>query len=229
MKLALLVIATVFVLSSCDVLEKKMPENSGNSNANGAINTENTEGYRSQDSLEYLAKDENELSEFDIETAYEMCVSALTEYYKAVWNGSDIILDTFINNESLKQYMLKKIQYQFDVNLKHNLTKNMVQDIHVGAWEAEFTDNEDGGYLYLNIPVEINKYVGSYGEVTEFLVRNINGKLVIVDWYTGTKDSYDFIVRGENQVIDNPNIWNESEWVKQLESRQIELTASTDT
>ena len=67
--------------------------------------------------------------------------------------------------------------------------------------------------------MQINKSVGGYGEITEFLVRNVNGRLVIVDWYTGAKDSYDFIVRGENETINNPNIWSDSKWAKKLDRK----------
>lgn len=184
-----------------------------------AINTEITPSTDvSQNPPVYAAKNESELSDQDFETAYEMCVRALTEYYKAVWNGSDIDLDTFIDNDHLKQYTQKKIQSQYDVYIKNNLTDNLVQDIDIGAWEVEHIEDLDGGFLYLKLPVQINQTVGSYGEGTEFLVRNLNGKLVIVDWYTGAKDSYDFMVRGENQTIDNPNVWNDSEWVKKLDS-----------
>ena len=49
-----------------------------------------------------------------IETAYEMCVRVLTDYYKAVWNGTDIDLDVFIENDNLKQYIEKKVQSQHD-------------------------------------------------------------------------------------------------------------------
>ncbi|WP_235864043.1 hypothetical protein [Sutcliffiella halmapala] len=156
--------------------------------------------------------------------AYVMCESVLTDYYKAVWNGLDIELVTVIDNDNLKQYMQKKIQSQHD--LYGNLNDN-VQNITIGDWEVEYTDDVDGGFLYLKLPVDINKAVGGYSEITEFLIRNINGNLVIVDWYTGAKDSYDFLVRGENQTIDNPNIWNDSEWAKMLNNRQIEFSGST--
>lgn len=85
----------------------------------------------------------------------------------------------------------------------------------------EYIYDVDGGYLYLHLPVEINKSVGSYGKGTEFLVRNVNRKLVIVDWYTGAKDSYDFMVPRENLTIDNPTIWNDIEWVKKLNSKRL--------
>ncbi|MED3576007.1 hypothetical protein [Cytobacillus praedii] len=203
------------------------PVVSRDSSTDSAINTEitpSTEENVLQDSPEYAANNEWELSIQDSETAYEMCVRALTDYYKAVWNGSDIELDTFIDNKNLKQYTQKKIQSQYDVNGKFN---DKVQNIEISAWEVEYTDDVDRGFLYLKLPAEIKKTVGSYGEATEFLVRNVNGKLVIVDWYTGAKDSYDFMLRGENLTIDNPNIWNDSEWVKKLNSKQIEFSGST--
>ncbi len=231
MKFALLLVV-LFTLSSCvkdttNEYEKNTPVVSGDSTTDSAINTEvtpSTERNVLQTYPEYLAKNEGELSELDFEMAYEMCVRLLTDYYKAVWNGSDIVLDTFIDDDNLKQYTQKKIQSQHDV--KGNLN-DIVQNIEIGSWEVEYTDDVDGGFLYLKLPVEINKDIGSYGEVTEFLVRNINGKLVIVDWYTGAKDSYDFLVRGENLTIDNPNIWNDSDWVKKLNNKQVEFSGST--
>lgn len=213
--------------------EKNKPVVSGDSREDSAINNEimpSTEGNVLQDSPEYLAKNEVELSIQDSETAYEMCVRVLTDYYKAVWNGSDIELGAFIDNENLKRYTQKKIQYQFNLYLTNNLTDNLVKSVDIGTrgvdWEVEYTDDADGAFLYLKLPTEIKWTVGSRGEVTEFLVRNVNGKLVIVDWYDGGKDSYDFIVRGENLTIDNPNIWNDSEWVKKLNSKQIEFSGS---
>lgn len=196
----------VFTLSSCTPL---VPEETSEDSAI----TPSTELNVLLNSPEYLPKNEEELSIQDSETAYEMCVRALEDYYKAVWNGTNIELDTVIDNENLKQYTQKKIQSQYDVYGKFN---DKVQNIKIGAWEVSYTDDTDGGFLYLKFPVEIIKTVGSYGEVTEFLVRNVNGKLVIVDWYTGAKDSYDFMVRGENLTINNPDIWNDDEWVKKL-------------
>lgn len=210
----LLIISSIILLVSCDkdttsVHEKNTSVVSEDKRIDSVINTEILSGKKQdelQNSSDYFAKNENELSEFDFETAYEMCVKALTDYYKAVWNGTDIELDIFIENENLKKYTQKKIQSQYNV-----LTEDSVEDIDIGAWEAEYTNDEDGGFLYLKLPVEITLSVGNYGEVTEFLVHNVNGKLVIVDWYTNTKDSYDFKTRGENLTIDNPKVWDESE------------------
>lgn len=205
---------------------KEAPVVSGDRSADRALNTEVARSTEQKLLPEYAAKNEGELSDQDFETAYEMCVKALSDYYKAVWNGSDIELDTFIDNDHLKQYTQQKIQSQYDVHVKHNLSDNPdnpVQNIDIGAWEVEYRDDMDGGYLYLHLPVQINMTVGGYGEVTEFLVRNVNGRLVIVDWYTGAKDSYDFMVRGENLTIDDPDIWNDSEWVKKLDTMTDEF------
>lgn len=232
MEHAYLLVVLLFILSSCGkVTTNEYDKNTyvilGDSTTDSVIYTENTpskEWNLLQNHSEYLVKSEGELSVQDSETAYEMCARALDDYYKAVWNGTDIELDTFIDNENLKQYTQKKILSQNDVYDQFN---DKVQNIKIGAWEVEYTDDVDGGFLYLKLPVEINKTVGSYSEVTEFLVRNVNGKLVIVDWYTGAKDSYDFMVRGENLTIDNPNIWNDSEWVKELNNKQVEFSGST--
>lgn len=171
------------------------------------------------DPPEYVAKHEDELSLQDSVTAYDLCVRALTDYYNAVWNDSDIELDTFIANDNLQNYTQKKIESQSE--LYGNLSK--VKTIEIDNWEVKYTDDAEGGFLYLEIPVHIHKFVGAYGEGTEFLVQNVDGKLVIVDWYTGAKDSYDFKVRGENLTINDPDIWDDSEWVEKLIARQFEL------
>lgn len=229
----LFAIGLVLVGCSSDITNSNNEKNtsvvSGDSSTDSSINSEITPSIEQnvlQDSPVYVAKREGKVIVQDSETAYEMCVKALIDYYKAIWNGSDIKLDTFIENDNLKQYMLIKIQSQYDLHSEFT-DSNEVQNLDIGTWEVEYTDDVDGGFLYLKLPVQINKTTGSYGEVTEFLVRNVNGNLVIVDWYTGAKDSYDFLVRGENLTIDNPNIWNESEWVKKSERKQIEFSGST--
>ena len=93
----------LFTLSSCvkDTTsghEIKTTEVSGNSRTDTEISS-NTKQNVLLVSLEYAAKNEETVSIQDSETALEMCVRALSEYYKAVWNGSEIKLDTFINNE----------------------------------------------------------------------------------------------------------------------------------
>ena len=223
MKCAYLLVV-LFTLSSCAPVVSE--ESSTDSDVNNEITT-STEQNVLQDPPQYVAKNESELSIQDSETAYELCMSLLTDYYKAVWNGSDIELDTFIDNENLKQYTQKKIQSQYDLHSTSTDSNDKVQNIEINDWEVVYTDDMDGGFLYLKLPAEIKWTIGSYSELTEFLVRNINGNLVIVDWYAGGKDSYDFMVRGANITINNPNIWDDSEWVKKLNRKQIKFSGST--
>ncbi len=172
------------------------------------------DGNNLQETPQYLAANENELSELDYEKAYELSARALMDYYYATRNGLDINLDTFIENKNLKQYMKEQIEDEFRVDSK-------IKTIDIVDWVIEYKDDVDGGFIYLKLPARIMfNYDGGFGEVHEFLVRNVNGKIVIVDWYNGGKDSYDFLVRGENETIDNPNIWNDQEWVNNLLQKQ---------
>ncbi|MGR6544817.1 hypothetical protein [Paenibacillus tundrae] len=163
----------------------------------------------------FIALDQSILSVRDFESAYAMCVSALTAYYKAVWNGSDFDVNTYFDNDNLKQYMQTKIASQHELFLKNNLMDNTVTGLKTSVEKTEFHVEDD--FLYLKIDAEVMKDVGSFAEPTEFLIQNSRGNLVIVDWYTSGKDCYDSIVRGEDLVIDNPEIWNEGEWVEDLE------------
>lgn len=231
-RMILLLILIALVLIGCNVEvtnndnEKTAAVALEKSTTDSAINIETPSSM--EDSPEYVAKNEKELSMDDSQTAYEMCVRVLTDYYKAVWNGMDINLDAFIDNENLKTYMQKKIQSQHDLHAHSN---DPVRNVEIGTrgleWEVEYTADTDGGFLYLKLPAEINKSVGGFGELTEFLVRNVNGRLVVVDWYTGGKDTYDFLVRGENETIDNPDIWNDRGWVNDLDRKQNEFSGST--
>lgn len=222
MKRVCLLLVLIIALSACNNAagntdEKNTP--STEVNVKEAKNTENstiTKENTLKSSLDFLAEDKNDLSVWDYKTAYELCERALSEYYKAIWNGTDINLDAFFDNKSLKQYMQKKVTSQHELFLKNKLTDNLVTDIDVGARKVELV-SEDKPYFYLTLVTRVKKDVGSFAEPTEFLIHNLNGRLVIADWYTGGKDSYDSMVRGENQTIDNPDIWNNSEWVKKLE------------
>ncbi|MFE6076908.1 hypothetical protein ACFVQB_20820 [Paenibacillus sp. NPDC057886] len=222
MKRVYMLLLILFTLSACEQANTSTNENNtdvvvGDMNAKDSKSTEisPSKGDLSKDSTDFLAEDESDLSAWDFETAYKMCTEALSEYYKAIWNGSDIDLDTYIDNENLKQYTQKKVSSQYDLFLKNKLTYNQVTSVDIGARQVEYVGG-DKSFFYLKLDARVHKDVGNFAEPTEFLVQSLNGKLVIVDWYTSGKDSYDSTVRGENQTINNPDIWNNSEWVKKL-------------
>lgn len=229
MKRAYLLLVFILILTAC---EKEVNNSSGKNtpvvvediNAKNTISTEIspiTKGNLSKRYPDFLAEDASELSVWDFETAYTMCEKALSEYYKAIWNGSDIELDAYMDNKNLKQYMQMKISSQYELHLKNNLTDNLVTGVDIGARKVEFVAG-DNDFFYLKLNARVKNASGSFAEPTEFLVQSIDGKLMIVDWYSNGKDSYDFTVRGENQTIDNPNIWNNNEWVEAINSRYLQ-------
>jgi hypothetical protein len=212
MKRAYLFLLILFTLSACQ------QTNTSTNEDNTAKNTEilpNTKGDLLKVSSEFLAQNESDLSAWDFETAYKMCATALSEYYKAIWNGSDIDLDTYIANENLKQYTQKKVASQYDLFLKNKLTYNQVTSVDIGTRQVDYVGG-DKSFFYLKLDASVHKDIGNFAEPTEFLVQSLNGKLVIVDWYTNSKDSYDSTVRGESEAINNPDIWNNGEWVRKI-------------
>ncbi len=219
MKRSCLLLALLFTLCGCESSdEKNTPAAVEDINAKGDISPSAlpfTKEKGSTDPPGFSVEDEEDLSGRNIETAYAMCAKALSDYYKAIWNGSEIDLDAYIDNYNLNLYTKKKIAAQYDLFLKNNLADNRVKNVDIGAGKAEYAGG-DKSYIYLKLDARIEKDVGSYAEPTEFLVHRSNGKAVIVDWYSNGKDTYDSIVRGDNQTIDNPDIWNDSDWVKKL-------------
>ncbi|MGV2881413.1 hypothetical protein [Paenibacillus taichungensis] len=222
-KRAYLLLIIVLTLSACEQTNTSTNEENtavvvGNMNAKESKNTEislSTKGDLSKVTSEFLAQNESGLSAGDSETAYKMCTEALSGYYKAIWNGSEIDLDTYIDNENLKQYTQKKVSSQYDLFLKNKFTYNQVTGVDIDARQVEYVGG-DKSFFYLKLDARVHKDIGNFAEPTEFLVQNSNGKLVIVDWYTSSKDSYDSSVRGDTQIIDNPDIWNNSKWVSTI-------------
>ncbi|MHA7582266.1 hypothetical protein ACX12E_18040 [Paenibacillus vandeheii] len=212
MKRAYLFLLILFTLSACQ--QTNTSTNEDNTDKNTEISP-STKGDLLKVSSEFLAQNESDLSAWDFETAYKMCSAALSEYYKAIWNGSDIDLDTYIANENLKQYTQKKVASQYDLFLKNKLTYNQVTNVDIGARQVDYVGG-DKSFFYLKLDASVHKDIGNFAEPTEFLVQSLNGKLVIVDWYTNSKDSYDSTVRGENEAINNPDIWNNGEWVRKI-------------
>ncbi|MFC3746648.1 hypothetical protein [Paenibacillus sp. GCM10012306] len=207
MKRIYLLLGILFTLSACEqantnISEKNTAVVAGDVNTKDAENTEVssiTKEDLSKNPSVFLAEDESDPLVWDFETAYKMCTEALSEYYKAIWNGSDIDLDTYIDNENLKQYMHTKITSQYELFLKNKLTDNLVTGIDINASKVEQVGG-DKRFFYLKLDARVEKDVGSFAEPTEFLVQYLNGRLVIVDWYTNGKDSYDSIVREKTRL-----------------------------
>ncbi|WP_427181597.1 hypothetical protein [Paenibacillus sp. TC-CSREp1] len=219
----LFILVIVFTLSACQETDLNMGiSEESTAVAAGDNHTENDEvsdsllsENKSNDSSNFLTIEPNNLSTLDFEKAYKLCTEALSEYYKSIWNGIQMDVSKYIDNPNLKQFTEKKITSQYNLFRKNNLTSNQIKEIKIGAEKVDYVEGNNR-FFYLKLNARITKDVGSYAEPTEFLVQNLNGKLVIADWYTSGKDSYDSTVRGENQNINNPYIWNEKEWVNKI-------------
>lgn len=225
-RVCLVVGSLLFILSAC---EKAVPDDqaetvpvvSAISNVQKpAVPSPASDGSNQKEtSRVFLAKSEEQLSFWDFETAYAMCTSALSDYYHAVWTGSNFDLDAYFVNGNLKEYTQNKIAYEYGWLGKQG--SESVTGIDFGAEKIELV-SKGTSYFYLKLPVHVEKYIGAFAEPTEFLVQNHNGRLVIADWYTNRKDSYDFTARGGIQTINNPEIWHDDAWVKKLKVKTNE-------
>ncbi|WP_148275272.1 hypothetical protein [Desulfosporosinus meridiei] len=86
--------------------------------------------------------------------------------------------------------------------------------MNFGLKDIEWHLNE--GYAFIDMTVDVKQDVGGFGELHQFIISNREEKLSISDWYSksaGNASYLDGIVRGEISKIDDPNIWNDKEWV----------------
>ncbi len=155
------------------------------------------------------SKTGEELSTQDFEGSYELGKAFLNDYYLQKAGISKIDFSKFIVNENLLKYSNKRIS---DETHKYD-----IQEVTIGISEANFIQNEKCFYIsYVAVAKDSN--VGSFSEVVELLVSNINGKLVISDWYIAHgsgSSSFDQRCR-PNATIDSPGIWDDQDYVKSI-------------
>ncbi|MCZ1268284.1 hypothetical protein, partial [Paenibacillus tundrae] len=171
MKRAYLLLIIVLTLSACEQTNTSTNEENtavvvGDMDAKESKNTEislSTKGDLSKVTSEFLAQNESDLSAGDSETAYKMCAEALSGYYKAIWNGSEIDLDTYIDNENLKQYTQKKVSSQYDLFLKNKFTYNQVTGVDIDARQVEYFGG-DKSFFYLKLDARVHKDIGNFAE-----------------------------------------------------------------
>lgn len=155
----------------------------------------------------FYAIDEDNLRGTDFETAYLMCKSLLSDYYHAKANKADIDFSKYISNDNLLSYSQKKTLEE-----SHASTIN---DISFGIAKAELRRD---GYFYLSVIAEVSGDGDSgFGEGTEFLIKNQDGRLVISDWYTphGTHSYYDDKIRNDAslRLVDG---WENEDFVSKV-------------
>lgn len=160
----------------------------------------------------FKAKNAKELSTQDFETAYKFGKSFLNDYYSQRAGFSIIDFSKYIANANLLRYSNKRISVE-----NHNRD---IKKISVGLDKAQFVHDEKFYYLSYTIVAE-NSNFGSFGEVVELLINNINGNLVISDWYIrygAGSSSFDERFR-PNELINSPKIWDNQEYVNKIFKR----------
>lgn len=197
----------VILVCSCSSF-KNSPNQGTNIETNEVIN------FINQDFADknFKAKNDKELSTQDFETAYKLGKSFLNDYYSQRAGSSMIDFSKYIANENLLRYSNKRISVE---NHDRDIKK-----ISVGLDKVQFAHDEKFYYLSYTIVAE-NSNLGGFGEVVEILISNINGNLVISDWYIrhgAGSSSFDERFR-PNELINSPKIWDNPEYVKKIFER----------
>jgi len=154
-------------------------------------------------------KNDKELSTQDFETVYKLSKSFLNDYYSQRAGSSMIDFSKYIVNENLLRYSNKRILVENqDMDIK---------EISIGLDKSQFIHDEKSYYLSYAI-VTKDSNIGGFGEAVEILISNINGNLVISDWYIrygAGSSSFDEKFR-PNELINSPKIWDNQEYVKKI-------------
>ena len=162
--------------------------------------------------IEFHINDENiGLTYLDFGEIYLMCESFLEEFYFATTGRETMNLEPYIDNANFKRYILQKIETGSKASI------NRVKKLNFGLKDIEWHLNE--GYAFIDMIASVKQDVGGFGELHQFIISNREGKLSISDWYSksaGNASYLDGIVRGDISKIDDPNIWNDKEWVDDI-------------
>jgi hypothetical protein len=184
-------------------------KNSANQVTN--IKTNTVVNFIDKDSAEkdFKAKNDKELSTQDFEAAYKLGKSFLNDYYSQRAGASIINFSKYIVNENLLRYSNKRVLVENqDMDIK---------EVSIGLNKAHFILNEKSYYIAYSIATK-DSNIGGFGEVVEILISNINGNLVISDWYIrygAGSSSFDEKFR-PNELINSPRIWDNQEYVKNI-------------
>jgi len=153
----------------------------------------------------FRAVDKTMLLQEDFAKVYELCESFLRDSYYAQEDASKIDLSRYIVDLNLLRYARKKIEAEV----------RAVDIVSIEVHLMEHAHQTDRYLLTLNAKVTLD-YGGSFGERTQLLVKNIDGRLVIADWYTFKgRSGFDDVFRGP-QGITNPTVWEDVDKAKEL-------------
>jgi hypothetical protein len=154
----------------------------------------------------FTARKDAGLTPEDLAQSLEMCQQLLRDYYLSKDDPGLIEFERYIVDENLMKYSKAKVK-------KEAQNLNIIA-IDISLVNAELED--DGYFISLNAVVK-QSGDSRFGEGTHFLVKNVDGRLVVADWFTehGTVSFFDLQHRG-NCGVTNPTIWENPEIVQKL-------------
>lgn len=129
----------------------------------------------------------------------------------------EINLAEYIGNSNLlvfaeKMILLTQRQVELGMNAVIYGAENEFNDVKYEEIEKDI--------YYVKIQF---RYEGS-GMTCQLIIKKTEDDLEIMDFYFGTKDGVDTISTGHpaERTVDNPNLWNEEDWVMSVNERMIE-------
>lgn len=159
---------------------------------------------------------ENSLGVYDFENAYNMCVQAITEYQYCKVNKGKMDFSKYIENKDLIKYLETKLEVN-KICPQHEVTNTGLMKFSIQeASSTKFSKDR----LFLKIAYFTSETQNSgCSSVIDFIVENINGKLVIVEWYDTHKDGFDVTCRGFLDVEKEDIFWKNQQLVDKLKNK----------
>ncbi len=170
---------------------------------NNIINKDNKTENVIENEKGYFANDADALNIiYDYEVVYSICNDACQEFARAVREQNKADFTLYMNNDSLQSYMQYRVEnhiFSYNENTEYKL---MITEV-----------NFDDDYVLVSgitgAVEEPNSY--SLQGMNHFLIKNVDGRFYIVEWYWDAMDSPDVELRGEFSVENNLTFWDEPE------------------
>lgn len=168
-------------------------------------------------------QEENVADISDEQLMEEFCQSFINLFNGAIGSDKTVELEDYISNKALLSYAYKIIEL---TQKQEELGMNMA----IYGMDNEFGKTEiseiSADIYYIKVPFT---YQGS-GSICQFIIQKNNSNMYVLDFYFGNQDGVDTLVTGfsANHKIDNPDIWNESEWIDNIEKKLLEYEAKLE-
>ncbi|MDE7251851.1 MAG: hypothetical protein K2O32_02780 [Acetatifactor sp.] len=171
-----------------------------------------------EDSGQIRAEDSDQIEiQADDERVVIFAQDFIDQFNGTIAGSEEITLTEYIGNSNLlafaeKMILLTKRQDELGMNAVIYGAENEFNDVKCEEIEKDI--------YYVKTQF---RYEGS-GMTCQLIIKKTEDDLEIMDFYFGTKDGVDTISTGHHaeRKVDNPNLWNEEDWVMSVNERLIE-------